>query len=581
MARFDLIAADSASDEGVGMEKVRRFSVSSVFRRPLYRLYRLSYVTGRYIERCAQSVADAFRNIWQQRFAGMFGCVAGFFRSVAELKATRTVRGELSISRGLIKMCNGIGDGVSFVFGSLASEGLVSGSRLVREKTAESVSGFWARNRRIFNYIAPIAGLSVLALTIYFWSNTTVGLTVTYNDKELGAIPAEQVYNSAARDVETKVTEASGASYALSGAPTYRLGIVKKSDLLSTQELSDSILKASSADVTSGYGLYVDNRLVGATSDSKSIQTMLDSITAAYTSDPLNEKVAFFQDVKIKAGVFPKSVQRSADNMKSIITASTKNSQTYIAQKGDSPEMVANKYHISVDQLYAMNSNVTGDSLTQGQIIKVVDSMPTLSVKYTRRQTTQQGIPFAVVSTEAPNIAKGRIQVTQGGVNGVMQVVSDVSYVGSTVVESKTVSTTTLRAPVTQQQLVGTFDYTAKANNLIGYASNFVGSSYVSGAAGPYAFDCSGYTMFIFEKFGISLPHNAAAQASYGTAVSRNNLQPGDLVFFNTYGYGIGHVGIYVGNNEFVNAENYSAGVTYCSLSGYWSNTYSCARRMW
>jgi cell wall-associated NlpC family hydrolase len=571
---FKLLRKSSGSKNGES--SFRRIS-----RSPLYRIYRASYITGRYTIGIFSALNGRLHKIWAGTFAGPVSKAADFFRAIPELKRSRAFRGELSLSRAIFAFFGWIASHAVFVADTIGTRGVADGIKTIGRTVAGSASGFWSRNKRVFNYIAPAAGIAVLALTVYFWSNATLGLSVTYNGKKIGTIASENTFAAAVKDIETKVTEASGASYTLTSSPVYKLELVKKSDLLSREELSDSILKASNKDVESGYGLYVDNRLVGVNKDDKAIQSMLDSITESYKNDSRNEKVSFYQDVKIKSGVFPKNIERTTSNMKNILMASSKNSQTYIAQKGDSAEMVANMYHITVDQLYAMNSNVTTGSLTQGQMIRVVDSMPTLSVKYTRRETSTQAIPYAVVSSEAANIAKGRIQVTQAGANGTMQVVSDVSYVGNTVVESKTVSTTMLKAPVNQTQLVGTFDYTAKASNLIGYAGNFVGSAYSSGAAGPYAFDCSGYTMFVFEKFGISLPHNAAAQASYGSAVSRSNLQAGDLVFFNTSGYGIGHVGIYVGNGEFVNAENYGAGVTYCSLSGYWSSTYVCARRLW
>ena len=89
--------------------------------------------------------------------------------------------------------------------------------------------------------------------------------------------------------------------------------------------------------------------------------------------------------------------------------------------------------------------------------------------------------------------------VTQQGQNGEMQMTSDVTYVGNTVVASNTVKTVVLKAPVNQYQKVGTFDFSAKAMGLVDYAEHFEGSNYRYGASGPYSFDCSGYTQYIFS----------------------------------------------------------------------------------
>ncbi|MDQ2722566.1 MAG: C40 family peptidase, partial [Actinomycetota bacterium] len=79
-----------------------------------------------------------------------------------------------------------------------------------------------------------------------------------------------------------------------------------------------------------------------------------------------------------------------------------------------------------------------------------------------------------------------------------------------------------------------------------------LGSPYVYGATGPNAFDCSGLTQWAFKQVGISIPRTAEAQAGSGTPVSRDQLQPGDLVFFYSP---VSHVGIYAGNGNVVHAS--------------------------
>jgi cell wall-associated NlpC family hydrolase len=90
------------------------------------------------------------------------------------------------------------------------------------------------------------------------------------------------------------------------------------------------------------------------------------------------------------------------------------------------------------------------------------------------------------------------------------------------------------------------------------YAMAQVGDSYVYGAAGPDAFDCSGLTMMAWAQGGVSLPHSSSAQMGSGTPVSSSALQPGDLVFYYSP---VSHVGIYVGGGMIVHAANPSTGV--------------------
>lgn len=114
-----------------------------------------------------------------------------------------------------------------------------------------------------------------------------------------------------------------------------------------------------------------------------------------------------------------------------------------------------------------------------------------------------------------------------------------------------------------------------KGTQVVSYAKKYLGASYVYGGDGPNSFDCSGFTQYVYKKFGVSLPHSASAQQSYGKAVSKSNLKQGDLVFFT------GHVGIYVGNNKFIHAANPSKGVVITSLSdSYYKKNYITARRI-
>jgi cell wall-associated NlpC family hydrolase len=107
------------------------------------------------------------------------------------------------------------------------------------------------------------------------------------------------------------------------------------------------------------------------------------------------------------------------------------------------------------------------------------------------------------------------------------------------------------------------------------------GRPYVWGGASRGGFDCSGFVCYVFLKQrGMRLPHSAAAQAKLGSPVGRDRLEPGDLVFFSTYRAGISHVGIYLGDNQFIHAANRRKDVRIDSLDGYYDRRYRGARRL-
>lgn len=114
---------------------------------------------------------------------------------------------------------------------------------------------------------------------------------------------------------------------------------------------------------------------------------------------------------------------------------------------------------------------------------------------------------------------------------------------------------------------------------IVEFAKKYLGVSYVWAGQGPSGFDCSGFTYYVFDHFGIALPRMADGQYNAGSKVS--NLQPGDLVFFTTYEPGPSHVGIYIGDNEFIHASSGAGVVTITSLSeAYYKARYLGARRV-
>jgi cell wall-associated NlpC family hydrolase len=142
--------------------------------------------------------------------------------------------------------------------------------------------------------------------------------------------------------------------------------------------------------------------------------------------------------------------------------------------------------------------------------------------------------------------------------------------------------TSTKTTESTATATVQTNESSSKGEELANFAQQFIGTSYVYGGTTPSGFDCSGFVYYVCKSCGYSLSRDCQVQANSGIAVSKSELQPGDLVFFNNPSSGsIGHVGMYIGGGRFVHAANPSKGVITTTLtSGYYSNNYNSARRI-
>lgn len=113
---------------------------------------------------------------------------------------------------------------------------------------------------------------------------------------------------------------------------------------------------------------------------------------------------------------------------------------------------------------------------------------------------------------------------------------------------------------------------TACGRDVVEYSKNFIGVPYRYGGSTPSGFDCSGFVSYVYRQMGVSLPRTSYSQMSVGVAVSAAELMPGDLVFFRSGG----HVGIYVGNNQYIHAPQTGRTV---SIDPMTRDLY-CARRV-
>jgi cell wall-associated NlpC family hydrolase len=112
---------------------------------------------------------------------------------------------------------------------------------------------------------------------------------------------------------------------------------------------------------------------------------------------------------------------------------------------------------------------------------------------------------------------------------------------------------------------------------VVGVAMQYLGIPYRWGGSSPSTgFDCSGFVMYVFSRVGVSLPRVVSAQYTVGVPVSRSELQPGDIVFFNS----LGHNGIYIGGGQFIHSPHTGDVVKISSLSGYYTDNWVGARRV-
>ncbi|GMA56020.1 peptidoglycan endopeptidase LytE [Alicyclobacillus sacchari] len=258
----------------------------------------------------------------------------------------------------------------------------------------------------------------------------------------------------------------------------------------------------------------------------------------------------------------------------------------YTVHNGDSLYSIAQKYHTTVSALKSAN-HLSSELIHPGQVLLIGSSASfgeASGLKTNSRSVAKSPSDYTYTVRSGDSLwgisQKFHISVqsleTWNGLDS-----GSVIHPGERLTVSK---------PATKISVLSSRSSTPDASDLslaesalgftiADYAKTLLGAPYAWGGTSPAGFDCSGFVQYVFAHFGISLPRTSYGQFDAGTPVAQTNLQPGDIVFFDTYGSGASHDGVYIGNNQFVNAAG--SAVQIDSLTDpYWGGHYIGARRM-
>ena len=306
---------------------------------------------------------------------------------------------------------------------------------------------------KLRNYLLPLGGILVLAVTVFIFTHLTFGLVVEYDGVKLGNIKHENVYDTAEKQLMQRVLFEEDDDIEI--VPKFKLAVVPADSFLTSDQVTDKLIKASSSVIDEATGLYVDNVLVGAVKEKDKLEETLDSILKKYSTDDEDSIVAFVKDVQIKDGLYPVSSIVEFSKLKEKISGETSAEITYTVSKGDTPYEVARKAGISLDTLYSLNP-VAKNTFVVGQKITIASSEPFLSVKVQKYEKVQEKVAFETVTTKNNNYYTSYRKVTRKGVDGVNEVTYLVTYLNGVATEREHVETRVISNPVSEKVTVGT-----------------------------------------------------------------------------------------------------------------------------
>jgi peptidoglycan endopeptidase LytE len=248
--------------------------------------------------------------------------------------------------------------------------------------------------------------------------------------------------------------------------------------------------------------------------------------------------------------------------------------ERYTVKPGDSLYKVAKSFNVSIETLRKVNS-LEGDAIKSGQVLLIPTQGPKQKRTTVKKESLKTGSYVVKKGDNLFSISK-RVGVSADEIRRMNQLHSATLKIGQVLTFPKTGmgeeyeeqggSEESAIEPLAemkndQQESVeppGKWSNPEERNLFVRVAKTFLGAPYRLGGSTLKGLDCSAFVKKIYEIFDIHLPRTCREQFHFGKKVEKNELEEGDLVFFKTRGPNNGHVGIYIGNNEFVHASNHN-----------------------
>lgn len=338
-----------------------------------------------------------------------------------------------------------------------------------------------------------------------------------------------------------------------------------------------------------------NNNAIENTQTSVEVSTTAETNTADEKIIENNTQILFVEDASLKLVPLINSTEIKSLKANTPVTVLDYANGWYFVNSEDAQGWVRKEKLDTLKQTQKESESKIEETVAEDTTTETEEKTETKTTKYVNVEKANLREKASKDSSTVQSISKNTV-VTVVGTEGTwskVEVDGKTGYILSELLSSDKVkestnnttkdkNTTSTKNNVTNRGEEVDRSQSANSGNVVSYASSFLGTRYILGGASPSGFDCSGFTMYVYGKYGVNLAHSARAQASVGTAVDRANLEAGDLVLFKgATGNSIGHVGIYIGGNNFIHASNPSDGVKITSMStSYYKSRYVTSRRV-
>lgn len=315
-----------------------------------------------------------------------------------------------------------------------------------------------AAARRIFNYVLPVLALCVFCGVLVWGSTLSFALEVRVRGQFIGYIDNESVFETADKNLQKRIVYNDGEDI-LYNIPVYSVAIVSRDDVNSANEITDNLIAASGEEFVQATGLYVNDKLIGATTEGEELKAYLQGLLDEHASGEPNEEVTFQKDIQTVDGLFLAGSLMSYDDLYDKISGNAIEDVVYTVVAGDTPSGIASANGMTMDELYAMNRDTMDsptDMLHVGQKLLLQRAQPYLAVQVVRTISYTEVIEHGTKEVNNSSYYVGTRRVTQYGRNGEAAVTAKVTYINGVETNTTIVSREVTSEPVDEVVQVGT-----------------------------------------------------------------------------------------------------------------------------
>ncbi|MBQ7132228.1 MAG: peptidoglycan DD-metalloendopeptidase family protein [Oscillospiraceae bacterium] len=330
----------------------------------------------------------------------------------------------------------------------------------LRDCALTSVGMLWGSKKHLasfFNIAAPIASIVFFFGLFNYISGLEYAVSVEYNGQELGFIETEGDIEQAQVEVLKRISYVDG-NETVSFTPKFSLKIIDaQSHYMGTNELADKMIVNSSEELAQAYGLYIGEDFYGAVSveDYETVLSQLNTILDSYSSVSGAYNVQFVNEPVLTSGLYLTesiiSTQDSQELFDSKVTVQT----SYTIQNGDTPESIAVKNNMTVEELSFLNPDVENICYA-GAKVTVTKEQSFLPVTYCIEKKSTSNIAHTSISVDDASLTKGTEEIAVVGEDGILETTEEVVYIDGEISTRKTVSTSVIKEPVTEEVRIGT-----------------------------------------------------------------------------------------------------------------------------